>query len=124
MGRSEERIQILKMLESGQITAEEAARLLEAIAGSSSKQPPEEQAGGPRWFRVRVTDLATGRSKVNVNLPMGLVNVGLRMGANFAPKVAGVDAEQILDAIRSGVVGKIAEIEDNDDGERIEIFVE
>jgi hypothetical protein len=74
---------------------------------------------------VRVTDLATGKSKVNVNIPMGLVSVGMRMGARFAPAMAGIDAEQVMAAaIRQGVQGKVVDVEDLDDGERVEIYVE
>ncbi len=78
----------------------------------------------PRWFRVRVTDLATGRPKVNVNIPMGLVNVGLKMGARFVPDMEGVDMAQVIEAIKSGQQGKIMDVSDEDDGERIEIYVE
>jgi len=93
MTSTEERMQILKMIQEGKITADEGARLLEALNASAKaeKRPPAPpiMPGAPssdsRWFRVRVTDLRSGRSKVNVNIPMGLVNVGLKMGARFAP---------------------------------------
>ncbi len=78
----------------------------------------------PRWFRVRVTDMQTGRNKVNVNIPMGLVNVGIKMGARFAPQIEGKELNTIMDAVRSGQLGKIVDIVDADDGERVEIFVE
>ena len=81
-------------------------------------------ASAPRWFRVRVTDMATGRAKVNVNIPMGLVNVGIKMGARFAPEVEGVNYEEIMEAIQSGQQGKIMDVTDEEDGERVEIFVE
>lgn len=121
---SEERLQILKMVESGHITAEEAARLLQALDAAETREASGPQAPKPRWFRVRVTDLATGRSKVNVNIPMGLVNVGMRMGARFAPEMAGVDTEKVMQAIREGAHGKVVDVEDREDGERVEIFVE
>jgi len=78
----------------------------------------------PRWFRIRVTDLETGKSKVNVNLPMSLVNVGIKMGARFAPEVEGVDFDEVVEQIRSGAQGKIIDVEDVQDGERVEIYVE
>ncbi|HEY1409653.1 MAG TPA: hypothetical protein VF434_11970, partial [Promineifilum sp.] len=77
-----------------------------------------------RWFRVRITDVNTGRNKVNVNIPMGLVNVGIKMGAKFAPEIEGDKLEGILDAVRSGQHGKVMDIVDEEDGERVEIFVE
>jgi hypothetical protein len=122
----EERMQILKMIEDGKISAEEGAKLLQALNAKSErrKTAPIGGSGEPRWFRVRVTDLDTGKNKVNVNIPMGLVNVGIKMGARFAPNVEGLNYEEIADAIRSGAQGKIVDVVDEDDGERVEIFIE
>ncbi|MCA9873578.1 MAG: hypothetical protein KC441_07985 [Anaerolineales bacterium] len=126
MASTEERIQILKMIEEGKITAAEGAELLRALDKDSQnpKAEPLKGASAPRWFRVRVTDMQTGRNKVNVNIPMGLVNVGIKMGARFAPEIEGMEYEQIMQAIRSGQQGKIMDITDDEDGERVEIFVE
>ncbi|NLF63362.1 MAG: DUF2089 domain-containing protein [Chloroflexi bacterium] len=126
MASVEERMQILRMIEEGKITAQEGAELLRAIDKGEGHADAEPLRGAskPRWFRVRVTDLNTGRSKVNVNIPMGLVNVGVKMGARFAPGVEGVDYESIMEAIRSGQQGKVIDITDAEDGERVEIFVE
>lgn len=127
MATVEERMKILKMIEEGKISAEDGAKLLAALAESRKPPPPPgmSPAGGEaRWFRVRVTDLATGKPKVNVNIPMGLVNVGIKMGARFAP---GLDAEQMqamAEALKSGAVGKIVDVTDEEDGEHVEIFVE
>ncbi|GAB4272314.1 MAG: hypothetical protein Kow0080_18590 [Candidatus Promineifilaceae bacterium] len=125
MASTEERMQILKMIEEGKITAAEGAELLRALDKNKTGQEPEPLRGSsnPRWFRVRVTDLASGRNKVNVNIPIGLVHVGIKMGARFVPEL-GEEAEyqQVIEAIRSGKQGKIIEVED--DGERVEIFVE
>jgi hypothetical protein len=124
MSIADERLQILRMVESGHITADEAARLLHALDVADSREASAQGAGKARWFRVRVTDLSTGKPKVNVNIPMGLVNVGMRMGARFAPDIAGIDTAQVMQAIRDGVQGKVVDVEDEDDGERVEIFVE
>lgn len=123
MSTAEERMQILKMIEARQINAEEGAQLLAALdkAVKGSQAAPQ---GAPRWFRVRVTDLRTGKNKVNVNIPMGLVNVGIKMGARFAPEVEGLDVDQITRAIREGAQGKIIDVEDEEDAERVEIFIE
>ena len=129
MATTEERMKILKMIEEGKISAEEGAKLLAALAEGRKPPPSPPPAftgpgGEARWFRVRVTDLATGRTKVNVNIPMGLVNVGIKMGARFAPGLEGEQMEAIAEALRSGMVGKIVEATDEEDGERVEIFVE
>lgn len=128
MATSEERMQILKMVENRQITAEDGAKLLAALETNGTGEPsvpsPSPSTQG-RWFRVRVTDLVTGRRKVNVNIPLGLVDVGLKMGAKFAPAgLEGIDMKQILAAIKAGGEGKVVDVEDEEDGEHVEIFVE
>jgi hypothetical protein len=125
MATTEERMQILKMIEEGKITAQDGAELLRALDQDKKIPPPPLRgASAPRWFRVRVTDIATGRAKVNVNIPMGLVNVGIKMGARFAPEVDSIDYDDIMSAIQSGQQGKIMDVTDEEDGERVEIFVE
>jgi hypothetical protein len=125
MATTEERMQILKMIEEGKISAKDGAELLRAL-DQDNKPPsmPLKGVSAPRWFRVRVTDMSTGRTKVNVNIPMGLVNVGIKMGARFAPEVEGVAYDEIMEAIQSGQQGKIMDVTDEEDGERVEIFVE
>lgn len=126
MAESEERMRILKMIEDGKITAEDAAKLLAAIgeggAAAGQRQGRGAQAG--KWLRIRVTDIATGRSKASVQIPLGLLDAGMKIGAHFAPEVEGVDMSNVLDAVHSGVTGKIIDVTDEEDGEHVEIFVE
>jgi hypothetical protein len=124
----EERMRILKMVEDGKITAEDGAKLLAALAESRKPPPPPfpppGAAGEARWFRVRVTDTRTGRAKINVNIPTGLVNVGIRMGARFAPNLEAEQMQALIDALKSGARGKIIDATDDESGEHVEIFVE
>ena len=131
MASVEERMKVLKMIEEGKVSPEEGAKLLAALA--ESRKPPPRPAGaasfaapegGPRWFRVRVTDMVTGKPKVNVNIPMGLVSVGLKMGARFAPGLEMEQMEELSAALQSGATGKIMDVTDEEDGEHVEIFVE
>lgn len=123
MSLTDERMRILKMIEDKQITAEEGVRLLEALRASRDAAPREETMRA-RWLRVRVTDRASGKPKVNVNIPVGLLDIGLKMGARFAPDMNGLDLNAIQEAIRSGMQGRIIEVDDEKDDERVEIFVE
>jgi hypothetical protein len=125
----EERMQVLKMIQEKKITAEEGAKLLAALKRSRAPKAPgapgaaEVPMARPgRWLHVRVTDLCTGRSKVSVNIPLNLVDVGLRLGARFGP--ADFDMDEVVKAIKSGTAGKIVEMEDEAKGERVEIYVE
>jgi hypothetical protein len=61
---------------------------------------------------------------VNVNVPVGLVDFGLRMGARFAPDMAGMDLQAIQGAVKNGYQGKIVDVDDEEDNERVEVFVE
>lgn len=127
MATTEERMKILGMVADGKISAEEGAKLLSALSEGAKKKELSLKMGRPstpRWFRVRVTDLETGKDKVNVNLPMSLVDVGTRMGARFAPELEDMDFAEIMEQVRSGAQGKIIEVEDVDEGERVEIYVE
>ena len=128
MSLKEERLQILKMLEEGKITADDAAKLLAALDVSVAKEQadttPAQLGNKAKWLRVHVTNQATGKRKVNVNLPISLVNVGLKMGAKFAPDLDETAMDEVIEAINSGKQGKIIEIEDEESGEQVEIFVE
>jgi hypothetical protein len=131
MTTSEERMRILQMIQEGKITAEEGAKLLEAL-GKSKKppvpplppRPPHAPGRDARLLRVRITDLKTGKTKVNVNIPMGLVNVGIRLGARFMPTSADVDLDEIMAAIDAGTTGKVVDVEEVEEGERVEVWIE
>ena len=128
MTTAEERLKILKMIEDGKISAEEGAKLLSALSagrrgpGGNPMQSPRP-AGGPRTLRIRVTDVATGRSKASVQIPLDLVDAGMKIGAHFAPEVEGVDMNNVMQAIRAGMTGKIIDVMDDEDGEHVEIYV-
>ncbi len=128
MANSEERMKILKLIEEGKISADEGSKLLAALSDTRRGIPtpprPPGMGGGARWLRVRVTDTRTGRSKASVQIPLALVDAGMKIGAHFAPEVEGVDMSNVMEALRAGVTGKIIDVVDEEDGEHVEIFVE
>ncbi|MCS7222616.1 MAG: hypothetical protein RML36_15055 [Anaerolineae bacterium] len=125
MPTAEERLRILKMVERGQISAEDAAKLLEALEERDKAElSPASSKVKARWFRVRITDLKSGRAKVNVNIPMELVSIGLKLRARFASGIEGFNADRVIEMIREGTRGKLVDVEDDESGERVEIFVE
>ena len=123
MATSEERLKILKMIEEAKISADEGARLLAALAKAERKRAAAAPGEG-RWLRVRVTDIDSGKTAVNVNLPISLVNVGLRMGARFVPEMEGVSMNELEESIRRGVTGKVIDIVDEQERQRVEVYVE
>jgi hypothetical protein len=128
MANGEERMKILKMIEEGKISADEGSKLLAALSGARKGFPtpprPSGMGGSARWLRIRVTDVRTGRSKASVQIPLALVDAGMKIGAHFAPEVEGVDMSNVMDSIRMGVTGKIIDVVDEEDGEHVEIYVE
>lgn len=135
------RREILDMIASGKISAEEASRMLSGLeVGKSDPDQPiqvkmlkeqeyevpktvSKEGGSPRWFHVHVSDLNTGKSKVKVNIPMGLVKVGLAIGSRFAPEVAGLDLDELSGFITTNK-GLLVDVQDDEDGERVQIFVD
>lgn len=131
MTTSEERLKVLKMVQEGKITPEMAAELLKTLDAGSKKTSREESTptdhpgrSGGRFFRVCVTDMNSGRTRVNVRLPLGMVNAGLRMGMRFSPEVEGLDAAKLAEALASGKTGQIMDVYDDEDGEHIEVYIE
>ena len=125
MASVEERMKILKMIEEGKLSAEEGTKLLAAL---SERKPPSPRSpgmpGAAKWLRIRVTDMRTGRSKASVQIPLALVDAGLKIGAHFAPEVEGMDMSNVMEAVRFGKTGKIIDVSDDEDGEHVEIYVE
>lgn len=86
---TEERRQILEMLAAGQITADEADRLLGALQGAPATasatatlpQPP------PKFLRVMIdskNDRKNSPVHINVRVPIALLRAGVRL-ASFIP---------------------------------------
>lgn len=132
MATNEERLKILSMLQDGIISADQAAKLLESLSEEnvSPKSSPDrgyesnQSSRGGKFFRVRVTDTDSGKTRVNIRLPIGLVGAGLKMGMKFSPDIEGIDAETLQDFLNTGEVGKIVDVFDDDDGEHVEVFIE
>ena len=78
-----------------------------------------------KWLRICVTDLRTGKSKANVKIPASLADFGMKMAARYAPdSMAGLDMNQIIASMKNGGEGKLVDVEDEEKGEHVEIFVE
>ena len=126
---SEERLAILRMIEEGKISAEQGARLLAAMGttaddtATTDEETPTGSTGfdtaGDRALQIRVTDLATNRQKVNVNIPIGLARLAMR----FIPQNSGFDFRRIQDALDAGVNERIVEVVDSEHNTRVEIRV-
>jgi hypothetical protein len=122
---SEERMQILEMVEDGKITAAEAMELFSALERNDQEIVPKTDA---KWLKVRVYTL-DDQPKVNVNIPISLVDVGLKLAKKYDPKLKesgldNIDLDEILDAIKNGAEGKIVDVIDEEEQTKIKVYVE
>jgi len=128
MSTSPEKLRILKLIQQGKITPEEGIELLEMLnkpgKGKHSQELSEPAKPAAQWFRVVVTDTTTGKTRVNVRLPISLVNAGMKMGAKFSPQIEGLNQDQLAEFIKTGETGKVIDVFDDDDGERVEVYIE
>jgi hypothetical protein len=99
----------------------QAARLLDAISRSGGG------ARRNRFLKVHVFDRDSQQAKVNVTLPNGLVEWGM----NFIPESAKakieeqeIDMKLITDALEKGIAGKIVDVEDEEKGQHVEVWLE
>jgi hypothetical protein len=86
--------------------------------------PVHEPGRRASWLHVRVSDMKTGRPRVNVRLPLSLVGFGLKMGRNFAPEMQGMDIEELAHVLQTGEPGPFVDVYDEEDGEHVEVFLE
>ncbi|WP_353893781.1 hypothetical protein PRVXH_000544 [Proteinivorax hydrogeniformans] len=115
-----EKIQVLKMIESGKITAEEGAKLLAAV---DVKDEGKKTRGKAKQLRIKVVDKVSKRVKTNVKIPMYLVSLGMK----FIPEESSVTQKELAEAIelaKSGEEGKVLEVEDRDSNYDVHIIVE
>jgi hypothetical protein len=121
----EERLEILRLLEAGTITTDEAATLLDALDRGFLPSPNSEatqlHSAEARLVRIRVTDSTTGRAVVNLAFPLGLIKSGLDIAGQFVPEyLPKVDA--IRESVTAGFRGPLVDVDDG--GQRVEIIAE
>src|ERR1700730_4980852 len=82
---NENRRKILEMLSAGQITADEAERLIAALdqpAASPANGSQEHSKAKPKYVRVLVEDNGKGTGpKVNIRVPMQLLRSGVKLAS-------------------------------------------
>ena len=143
---------VLRLVADGTLTAEQAAPIIEALTRAErgrdraedrhhdrvgrhldrvrqrverayertehARASAEERATlRGRRLRIRVTE--HGRQVVNLQIPIGFVDAAL----GFVPGIGGEQSERIRQAVASGVVGPIIDVEDPD-GDGVLISVE
>jgi hypothetical protein len=93
---------------------------IEEIASPVENKPVRE----PRWLRIQVSALDSGKSKVNVNVPFGMVKWGLGMAQLFAPVELGENLDQISAMMAEADAGLLVDVMDEDSNDHVRIYVE
>ena len=125
--RREDRLEILRLLESGTVTADEAAALLDALDQADRRAPPDAVAARSTdrsptgQVRIRVTDSETGQATVNVAVPLALVESGLDIASQFVGEYLPA-AKVIRESVATGLRGSLVDVDDGE--QRLEIIVE
>jgi hypothetical protein len=127
MATDKEKIKILQMIESGRITPDQGIELLEACSVAEAKnslKSVESGAATPQWVKVIVTDLTSGKKRVNIRMPAALVSTSAKFGARLSIEKQNLNSEIIRDSIKAHKIGKILDVADDVDQERVEIILE
>lgn len=118
-----EKIKILKMVEEGKITVQEAEVLLEQCADTSTSS---SKSFNQKFLKVFVVD--GDHTRVNIRVPLALAEVALKLIPEDKLTVKGtkIDPAEIIAMIESGVDGNLVDIEAEDKGKKVlvKIFID
>jgi MFS family permease len=118
------RLEILRQVEEHELTACEAADLLEDMEERSwASGDSAGRAGSGRRLRVRILDAATGVAKSDFALPMGLVHTVFDVRGRLAHGLEELDLQRLEDLVARCVDhGGVERMENGD--EHLEIALE
>jgi len=138
-GMDKESLEILEMVKEGRVTPEQGRQLLEALKsqpGAMALSPGEK----PRFVRVRVNVAGGDKEKVavNVNLPVAMADLALKMlekaeftkdgehikFGDYMKDLGGMDVATILQMVKEGAEGKLVDVDiEGNDGEHVKVEV-
>lgn len=105
-------------------TGEQSTQLLTGHAPDCPAEGWLEAPQRSRWLRVSVTETATGRTKLTLRLPVGLLDIALKLGANLLPGASEAEVAALLRSVRDDHVGSATATDDLDRGERMDVAIE
>jgi len=121
----EEVKRILKMVEEGKIDIDKASDLIDAINNTPTVTPVTTSKNLDKMLKVRV--LSATKDTVNVNVPVKFLKaIGNAVNNIKIPGVSeedGIDIKMIMEAIDSGLEGKIVDVKSSN-GDIIEVSIE
>jgi hypothetical protein len=129
---------VLRLVASGRLTAEEAASVIDALeAGAAAQRRAEASVGGddgsstpggttpgpggpgrPRAIRLEVSE--GGRKVVNLRVPLSLG----RMALDQIPGLTSDNISSIRQAMEAGLTGPILSVDEDGEGNGVRIVIE
>jgi hypothetical protein len=124
---SQARLRILDRIAEGKLSAEDGARMLEALADEKMPPPPIQISIGPnrhqhRKLIIRVIEIESQHIVVNLRLPLSLISTAQKLGAKISANVEDENLEKILHDLKEGKPGDSFRIEK--ESEIIELEIE
>lgn len=121
----EEVKRILKMVEEGKIDSDKATELIEALNKPAEVRQLSVSGNLDKMVKIRV--LSATKDTVNVNVPVKFLKaIGNAVNNIKIPGVSeqdGIDIKMIMDAIDSGLEGKIVDVKSGQ-GDIVEVSIE
>ena len=82
----DEQMRILAMIEGGKISAEEGAKLLDAVGGDRDLRDVAGNGKSPKYLVIKVVprEGANGHSdveRVNIRIPLAILRAGVKLGS-------------------------------------------
>lgn len=121
---SDEIMKVLKMVEEGKISSEKAAEIINAL--KNNEEVPAVKENNQKMLRVKV--LSDKGDNVNITIPVKFVKSVLKLTKKLPIEVEDVnlkdvDFDEIIEAIDSGLEGKIVDIK-SEKGDIVEVSIE
>ncbi len=119
---SNEKKIVLQMLKEGKITVEDAEKLLEE-QDEIAVETTSVKTTNRKFFRVLVNE--ANKTKVNINIPIALAEVGLKLIPKNVLHVGdnNINPEDILNLIKEGIDGEFVNIDTIDNGKEVKVKV-
>jgi MFS family permease len=119
----DQRLDIMEKLEQGRVSAQAASQMLEKVdEGVWSRLSPAPPTNERRHMHIQISDLSSGMMKVDLRLPLGLVNTVLYAGGHLSSELDHYDGDLTELIARSASQGTSHQGEA--DGDHVELTVE
>ena len=110
--------EILEQVERGEMDSRKAVQMM------SNQSEPEQALGKADYLTIRVDRLHDHQPRVFVRIPLRWIELGLSIGARYAPELEDLDFKQLLEGLHKSGEGSIVEVEDIEDDQHVIISIE